>query len=98
MKQQLRAGGRRVAEWVAPTVSASLSDLPALRREVDQLHSELSAARHRVATLEAEVQETRRLNRHVAEMTDLVQEVLLPATQRDDERLRERLDKYANTF
>ena len=98
MKRRLRAGGRRVAEWVAPTVLASLSELPALRQEVGQLRGDLDAARKRIATLEGEMQEARRLNRRVAEVTDVVQEVLIPAADRDEERLRERLDDYAKTF
>ncbi len=56
------------------------------------------ALRNRVARLEAEVQETRRLNRHVAEVTDIVQEVLLPAANRDDDRLKEVLTRYKDSF
>ena len=50
--------------------------------------------RKRVADLEQEMQETRRLSRRVAELTDLVQELLLPAADRDDEKLRRLLDSY----
>jgi hypothetical protein len=49
----------------------------------------------RVATLEDEVQECRRLNQRLAEITDVVEELLLPADQRDEAVLRERLDSYA---
>ncbi len=56
---------------------------------------ELEAA---IAELEEEVQEARRLNRRLAELTDVVQELLLPAAQRDDERLRERLDSYTSSL
>lgn len=49
----------------------------------------------RVATLEDEVQECRRLNQRLAEITDVVEELLLPAGQRDERVLRERLDRYA---
>jgi hypothetical protein len=50
----------------------------------------------RVAVLEDEVQECRRLNQRLAEVTDVVEELLLPADQRDEARLRERLDRYAS--
>lgn len=90
MKRQVRAGGRRLAERVAPTVLAAVSNVLPLQREVRQL-------RKRVASLEAEVQENRRLNRRVAELTDIVEELLLPAGDRDEERLRRSLDRYAES-
>jgi hypothetical protein len=48
----------------------------------------------RIAQLEQEVQELRRLSQRLAELTDLVQELLVPAVSRDDERVRELLDRY----
>jgi hypothetical protein len=50
--------------------------------------------RRKIAALEQEVQETRQLNKRLAEITDVVAEVLLPAEQRDEERLRAILQKY----
>lgn len=50
--------------------------------------------RWRVRALEAEVQECRQLNLRLAELTDLVTELLLPAVQRDEERLAELLARY----
>lgn len=50
--------------------------------------------RRRVAALEAEVQETRALNVRVAELTDLVTELLVPLAQRDEDQLRALLAKY----
>lgn len=125
MRKQLRAVGRRLAERLAPTVMASISDVPRLRAQVEQAnHRAATAERHtqalrkrvkkleddrgaerhirelrdRVASLEGEIQEARRLNRYVAEVTDVVQEVLLPAADRDDDRLREFLTRYAKGF
>ncbi len=51
-----------------------------------------------VAELDEEVQEARRLNRRLAELTDVVEELLLPADQRDEERLRARLDTYTSSL
>lgn len=55
----------------------------------------LEALRERVTVLEREVQECRQLNLRLAELTDVVQELLLPVAQRDEERLSELLEKYS---
>ena len=55
----------------------------------------VDALRERVTVLEQEVQECRQLNLRLAELTDVVQELLLPVAQRDEERLSELLEKYS---
>ena len=50
--------------------------------------------RRRVAALEAEVQEQRALNLRVAELTDLVTELMVPLATRDEERIQATLAKY----
>ena len=55
----------------------------------------VEALRERVAVLEDEVQECRQLNLRLAELTDVVQELLLPAAQRDQERIDELVEKYS---
>lgn len=50
----------------------------------------------RVQELEAEVQECRQLNMRLAELTDLVQELLLPVAQRDPARVDELLKRYSD--
>jgi hypothetical protein len=50
----------------------------------------------RVAMLEREVQELRQVNRRLADVLDVVTELLVPAVDRDETQLREalaRLDK-----
>ena len=60
------------------------------------VHAEgIEALRERVAVLEDEVQECRQLNLRLAELTDVVQELLLPVAQRDEERLAALLEKYS---
>lgn len=98
MKRQVRAAGWRLVSRIAPTATVSISEVPGLREQVRRLNRELDQARHRIATLEDEVQEARRLNRRIAELTDIVEEVLLPAADRNDERLRQALDTYAETL
>ena len=55
----------------------------------------IEALRERVAVLEDEVQECRQLNLRLAELTDVVQELLLPVAARDEERIGELLEKYS---
>jgi hypothetical protein len=82
MKQRLRNRGVRAAENLG-RVRAGLRahDLTALER--------------RVTELEAEVQECRQLNLRLAELTDVVQELLLPVAQRDEAKVAEVMDRYA---
>jgi hypothetical protein len=55
----------------------------------------IDALRDRVAVLEDEVQECRQLNLRLAELTDVVQELLLPVAARDEQRITEALEKYS---
>jgi hypothetical protein len=50
--------------------------------------------RARLTALEAEVQENRRLNRRIAELTDVVAELLIPLAERDEQRAQEALAAY----
>ncbi len=51
----------------------------------------------RIQALEAEVQENRRLNRRIAELTDVVAELLVPIADRDEDKVRELLAGYRKT-
>ena len=48
----------------------------------------------RLSALEAELQENRQLHRRVAELTDVVAELLVPVADRDEERVRGVLAPY----
>ena len=52
----------------------------------------------RLAALEEEVQEGRQLNRRIAELTDVVAELLVLVDDRDEERVREVLAQYRASF
>lgn len=52
----------------------------------------------RLARLEDDVRECRALNTRLAELTDVVSELLLPVAARDEERLEELLAKYREDF
>ena len=53
-----------------------------------------AGVRARLDALEAEVQENRRLNRRIAELTDLVTELVVPLARREDAEVDEILDRY----
>ena len=59
----------------------------------DPAFEELTA---RVASLEDEVRECRRQQLRLAELTDVVQELLLPLSQRDQARVEELLERYTS--
>ena len=50
--------------------------------------------RARLTALEAEVQEQRQLSRRVAELTDLVTDLLVPLSRRDHARVEEIVERY----
>jgi alkylation response protein AidB-like acyl-CoA dehydrogenase len=54
--------------------------------------------RRRVAELEAEVQECRQLNLRIAELTDLVTDLLVPLSRGDQEAVRATLAKYQESI
>ncbi len=87
MNEKLRGRGRDTLHKLA----RSASGRPATKREVATL-------RNRVAELEQEMQEARRLNRRLAELTDVVQELLVPLAQRDEEKVRRYLDRYSTAL
>jgi len=61
---------------------------------ISGVDAELHELRGRVAELERDVQESRLLNQRLAELTDVVAEVLVPAADRDDRKLAQRLATY----
>ena len=65
-------------------------------REGGQAHGHRLAAR--VEALEAAVEENRRLNQRLADVIDVVTEVLVPAIDRDDERIAEALANLNKTL
>lgn len=57
--------------------------------------AQLDELQERVAVLEEEVQECRQLNLRLAELTDVVQELLLPVAQRDEAKVAELMERYS---
>jgi hypothetical protein len=52
----------------------------------------------RIEDLEAEVQECRQLNIRLAEVTDLVEQLLLPMAARDEEKIAAAVEKYSRAM
>ena len=55
---------------------------------------DLAALGQRVSELEAEVQECRQLNLRLAELCDVMMELLVPVTGRDEEAVAEIMERY----
>ncbi|CAN5172421.1 hypothetical protein BH09ACT11_BH09ACT11_02940 [soil metagenome] len=64
-------------------------------RKLNSTVEELTA---RVDELEAEMQESRRLNIRVAELLDLVEELLVPIAQRDEDKVRAYLESHSSAL
>ncbi len=58
----------------------------------------LDQLQRRLEDLEAEVQECRQLNVRLAEVTDLVEQLLLPAAAQDEEQLAAAVEKYTRSL
>ena len=79
---------RRSVSRLAGRVRAPLRD--------DELHARVGELGERVAALEADLAEAQRLNLRLAELTDVVTDLLVPLASGDPERARAVLEKYAD--
>jgi uncharacterized coiled-coil protein SlyX len=70
--------------------------IEALRQRVVRRGDE--GVEQRLVRLEEDVAECRALNIRLAELTDLVTELLLPVAQRDEEKLAALLDRYRESI
>ena len=75
-------------------MSAVRSRLQVARNRWTRLRRHPLGIHARVAALEDEVQENRQLNRRIAELTDVVTELLIPLADRDEERVADLLAAY----
>lgn len=70
------------------------SDVLAHLRSAD----ELRGLQERVAALETELAETRRHHLRVAELTDMVEALLIPLARRDDAAVEQVLREFTDTL
>lgn len=96
-QSSFRDRGVSAVRRVAPKAVDKVAQLRSARSEAGATAS-LAELTRRVADLEAEVQENRQLNLRLAELIDVVQELLLPLSQRDNDRVEEILERYAGSF
>jgi 5'-3' exonuclease len=75
------------------TERARVKARSAARRARDRYHAS-RAVEERLRALEEEAQEARQLHRRVAELTDVVTELLIPIHLRDEARVDEVLERY----
>lgn len=85
MKQRLRVTGRNAAKNLA-------------RVRHGFRGGETGGLRARIEALESEVQECRELNLRLAELTDVVQELLLPVALRDEAKVAELMERYGKSL
>lgn len=60
----------------------------------ETLRARVAALEARVEELDAELMESRQLNRRIAELTDVVVELLVPLQDRDEEKVNRTLAGY----
>jgi len=75
-----------------PDLRSNLVKARSAAKRVQAAHR--AGVRARLDALEAEVQENRRLNRRIAELTDLVTELVVPLARREDAEVDEILARY----
>ena len=95
----MRARKDKVSGEARNAAAAGAGDAPQVtqqegRPRLAKAEKEIAALKRRTAALEQELQEVRHLNKRLAEITDVVAEVLLPAEERDEQRLRDLLTRY----
>ncbi|MBA2697659.1 MAG: hypothetical protein H0U61_02675 [Nocardioidaceae bacterium] len=67
-------------------------------RRMDKMTKQLDRLAARIEELEEEIQEERALGMRVAQLSDIVQELLIPVADRDEKRLKELLGTYADSL
>ena len=60
--------------------------------------SRIGELEQRVKDLEDELLDAHRLGRRLAELMDVVEELLVPISQRDDAKVQELLDRYVKSL
>ncbi len=66
-----------------------------LEAEVHRIGQSREQQRQLIDELQEELRETMSLHEQLAELADIMGEILIPVADRDDERVREALEKYA---
>lgn len=97
MRDLLAPARNKAKRWLSTVTGAPAPtpEVEQLRKRVQTLENRANRQANRLSELESEIQEQRHLNRRLAELTDVVQELLVPAVDRDDEKVAALLDPSA---
>jgi hypothetical protein len=93
MKQKVRSLADRALSKLAPKAGHRLRERLGRRAQTRGTDRSEGPLRPRVEALEHEVQELRRLNRRLSDALDVMTELLVPAMDRDDAKVKAALDR-----
>ena len=83
MKQLVRARAKALRRFVVPGYEDLLREVDVAAQRIADLEARLDEVSGRVADCEEGLHEARRLNLRIAELTDVVTEIVLPLHDRD---------------
>jgi hypothetical protein len=83
MKRLVRAPIKRVRRAFVPEYEDLLASVLELRGRLDQLENRIGVVDDRIPVVEDGLHEARRLNLRIAQLTDVVTELVLPLHSRD---------------
>ena len=83
MKQLVRARARALRRFVLPGYEDLLREVDGAAQRIADLEARLDEVSGRLASYEDGLHEARRLNLRIAELTDVVTEIVLPLHDRD---------------
>lgn len=93
MKQNVRSLANGALSQLAPKAGQRLRERLGRRAQTRGTDRSEGALRPRVVALEREVQELRQLNRRLSDALDVMTELLVPAMDRDDAKVKAALDR-----
>lgn len=96
MKQQARSLAKRALTKMSPDTADRLQGKAKAKADgAPSAGGRDQGLRVRVESLEREVQELRHVNRRLADVLDVMTELLIPAIDRDDAKVKSALDRLS---
>jgi hypothetical protein len=71
-----------------------MSDAQSIKARIQRRRMRVRDLEERIEVMEDEMQEHRQLSRRVAELTDLIADLLVPLAQNDQAKVNEIVDSY----
>ena len=97
IKGLVRARARALRGFLVPGYEDLLRAVAEADQRIADLQARLDDVSERLVLNEDSLHEARRLNLRIAELTDVVTELLIPLADRDEEKARELLASYRET-